>query len=221
MTQTTTPDGIVKWTNGDPASLVGESQAQGDSIQLALSKRERYDFTWANSGERTAETGMLQGSRGYQIDTKTEYIYDNSNWRLNSSYYEGTANTGAVGTSASAGCGVITTNATNSTDTGFVTPGTSFITIANPGVYSIQFTGKEAGSNVCSGQTQLIIMNSATFANVADRLSNSMFSGALMSTCVLPFYRTTVSNQQVWFHFYNDSGVARTMLCTLAIGRVG
>lgn len=82
MTELTSPDNIVKWTNADSGSLIQASQTQGDSVQAALSKRERYEFVWANDAERTAQTGMAEGSRGYQIDSRTDYLYRTSSWRV-------------------------------------------------------------------------------------------------------------------------------------------
>lgn len=82
MADATSPDSIVKWTLNDPVSLTQESQAQGDSIQAAFNKRQRYDFVWANDAARTAQTGMVEGSRGYQIDTRIEWVYLSSAWKV-------------------------------------------------------------------------------------------------------------------------------------------
>lgn len=82
MSEVTSPDNIVKWTLADPVSLTQESQSQAASIQAAFSKRERYTYMWNNAGEMAAQTGMTEGSLGYQIDTQYEYIYRSSNWRL-------------------------------------------------------------------------------------------------------------------------------------------
>lgn len=84
MTEATTPDNITKWTISDGASLVQMSQAMGDSIQVALDKRQRYEFVWQDAADRDAQTDMVEGSKGYQIDTETDWIYDGANWRLHS-----------------------------------------------------------------------------------------------------------------------------------------
>jgi len=75
MTSLTTPDNIVRWTTADPASLVAESEAQGDSIQAALLTRQGHTYRWANAAARTAQSGMVAGSYGYQIDTDIRYRY--------------------------------------------------------------------------------------------------------------------------------------------------
>lgn len=82
MTQLTSPDNIAKWTLQDPGSFVQASQTQGDSVQAALAKRQRFTYVWANDSERTSQTGMVEGSLGYQIDTQVDWIYRNSNWRV-------------------------------------------------------------------------------------------------------------------------------------------
>jgi hypothetical protein len=220
MVDVTTPDGIVKWTQTDAASIIDESQDQGDSIQAAFDKRQRYDYVWPTATERGSQTGMTQGSRGYQVDTKSEWIYDSSNWRLAASYFEGTASTGALATASAIGVGTITTNSSNTTDTSFVNLAGSQTILVNPGIYSIQLTGKENGSNPCTGQSQLVISTASTFADVPGRKSNGMFSGALMATCVLPFFRTTAANTNVYYYFYNDSGASRTMNVTISVGRI-
>jgi hypothetical protein len=51
------------------------------SMQAALAIRSRYDFVWTNVGDRNAQTGMVDGSRGYQIDTGYDYKYNGTSWR--------------------------------------------------------------------------------------------------------------------------------------------
>lgn len=82
MTSLTTPDGIVRWTISDPASLVAESVAQGDSIQLALNSRQAISYRWADAAARTAQTGMTINSQGYQIDTDMTYRYNGVSWKV-------------------------------------------------------------------------------------------------------------------------------------------
>ena len=82
MSALTSPDNIVYWTTApiDPASLVAESAAQATSIQNALLTRQGQYYRWANSAARTAQTGMVYGSKGFQVDTGIEYFYDGTNW---------------------------------------------------------------------------------------------------------------------------------------------
>lgn len=221
MTEITT-NGIVKWTKEDPASLVQESQAQGDSIDAQLALRERYDFVWATSAERTSQLGMTQGSRGYQVDVKAEYIYDNSVWRLAFGYYEGTSSTGSVATANSAAIFNFS-EATATTDSNMVNAFTNTnqgAIFLQPGLYCISLIGKENGSAACTGQSQLVISSSSSFATVSGRISNNLFGGALMATCVLPYFRVTAGGTGLYFYFYNESGANRTINATLSIGRL-
>lgn len=220
MTQATSPDNIAKWTNSDPASIVQASQSQGDSVQNALSKRERYDFVWANASERTAQTGMVQGSRGYQVDTRSEYIFDNSNWRLAVPYAEYN-NSGLTITS-----GVYsaftnwTQNTTTTTDTAFTSVSTNVLTLVNPGVYA--FTITTDGSPNSSGFVDFTM-------DVAHNqiISLSAFTSGV-STCVVPFYRATASNTLIYMWVIQTSGSNGTISSTatnptvrLRVGRFG
>ena len=80
---------------------------------------------------------MVQGSRGYQVDTRSEYSYDASNWRLALSHAEFTASA-STGNASLTLAGTFTLDATKSTNSTFVTPGTSGILILDdPGIYAI------------------------------------------------------------------------------------
>lgn len=80
MVDATTPDGIAQWEKSDPASLIQESSTQAASIQAAFNKRQRYHYVWADSTERDAEVGMVDGSTGYQLDTRSDYVWSGTAW---------------------------------------------------------------------------------------------------------------------------------------------
>jgi hypothetical protein len=82
MTSSTTPDGILVWTTVDPASIVTESAAQASTIQIALDRRQNYDFRWANAAARAAQLNMVYGSQGFQVDTGEGFFYDGASWKL-------------------------------------------------------------------------------------------------------------------------------------------
>lgn len=86
----TSPDNIQYPTSGDqiaPLETVFANLAQ--STQNALTavndQLQIHTFRWANAGERTAQTGMVAGDVGYQIDKSTNYIYTGSTWRIDNS----------------------------------------------------------------------------------------------------------------------------------------
>lgn len=219
MTEVTSPDNIVKWTKDDPASIVQESQAQGDSIQAALSKRERFDFVWANSSERTAQTGMIQGSRGYQFDTKTEYLYDNSSWRIGLSYAEydqGSAQSIPNITETSLTNLSVVSTATTDTTFVVVAAGGS-ITLVNPGVYSLSLVVGMSGG---TGTTNYAAFRPDTTGSQPPLSLSSFNAGS--STVALPFLRTTISNYVLYPRMYQSSGASSsTLYVILRVGRLG
>jgi hypothetical protein len=218
MTEVTT-NGIVKWTNSDPSSIVQESQAQGDSIELALSKRERYDFVWENSAERTAQTGMVQGSRGYQVDTKTEYAYDSSNWRLALPYAEFNSSANASPNANVLSIGTMTVNPTTSTSTTMAVavparPGN--LTLVDSGIYSITATSFYGGT--INGRTFLAVNE---YVSTVPIVRFGATTGETLSS-IAAVYRTSSSNFEISFQFFKNTTVGSTDVnTTVRIARLG
>lgn len=77
----TSPDNIFFPDVSSPASEITNLSTMAASIQTALGFRTRFDFVWPTITERTAQTGMVDGSRGYQIDTGFDYKYNGTVWR--------------------------------------------------------------------------------------------------------------------------------------------
>lgn len=220
------PSGEAIWYADSLTPYSAETISSQEATTLAdlMSRRERYAYEWANAGARSAEIGMRQGSLGYQVDTRSEYIYDGGAWRLSFAYFEGngTSSSTATGSTNGAGSGsAITIDNTNSTDTSFITASTSQVRFNRAGIYSINLASKETGSNACTGQSQVVISENPLFSNVPGRLANGMFSGALMANAVLPFYPVATPGSLLYFHFYNDSGANRTVASKVTIGRLG
>lgn len=70
-----------------PASLETESALQADSVDDALTlaitgNRQIQTFRWANAAARAAQTGMVAGDVGYQVDTGVNYQYSTT-WLAN------------------------------------------------------------------------------------------------------------------------------------------
>src|SRR3954466_3358354 len=76
----TTGDAIAHLVSGSPINPVSESAQQASSIQAALSNRQLYSYSWANSAARTGQTGMREGDTAYQQDSDQPY------WYLGSTY---------------------------------------------------------------------------------------------------------------------------------------
>ncbi len=218
MTEVTT-SGVVKWTSQDPASLVQMSQAMGDSIETAFSKRERYDYVWANNAERIAQTGMVQGSRGYQSDTKSEYLYDNSNWRLAASYAEYTCAVQSTANAVYTGVGSWSIVSANTTDSTFVSVSTNVVTFVNPGIYSMSMiTG--IGTSGTNGLTTISLTTTPGTA-AGDRLSVGAHV-VNISDVSLSLYRVPTANFPLYLYSYQNSGSAQNVVYgTLRVGRIG
>jgi hypothetical protein len=189
--------------SADPVAI---SAAEGSSVANLMKNRERFDYTWADSSERTAQTGMLQGSRGYQEDSKTEYVYDNSAWRLATPYIELTASSQSVGAGVYVAQTGWTVDSSRSTDSTFVTVSGNAFTIVKSGIYIISATSQISpiGASAWTNWT--------TDTPATATIAISDFVGGI-STVTLP-YRTSADNTILYLWAYNSSA------STLAAGRV-
>jgi len=79
---TTLPDSIYYADGTTPASLADITAAMATSVQNSLNLREAHNFSWADSTAKTAQTGMVTGDIGYQIDTSVFYIYNGTTWKI-------------------------------------------------------------------------------------------------------------------------------------------
>lgn len=218
--ETTSPDSIAKLTNAGPADLVIQSQTQGDSVQAAFSKRMRYTYVWPTSSERTAQTGMVQGSTGYQVDTKTEYIYDNSNWRLALSYGEYSDSGQSIANATEVTLTGMTNVSAATTDTVFVTvnSGTGVITIVTPGIYALSLTVGMASSSL--GSTNYAALRPDNTGTLPPLSLSGFNAGA--ATVALPFLRTTISNYVIYPRMYHTNGASVAVsYAILRVGRLG
>lgn len=223
MSSTTTPDNIVVWTTADPTSVVAESQTQATSIQAAFDKRQRYDFVWDDSADRTAQTGMVQGSRGYQIDTATEYMYDNSNWRLFTPHIEFTASKGSFANGVVTLVGNFSLDNTPTTDANLAVPGgDGIITIARPGLYAVSSLSRmnSTGSNPATGRTFLDFALSSDDSALVQRVS--IATGEDTGSITMPNLRITAANTDCYFKIYRTVATTSIAVNTrVRITRIG
>lgn len=220
MVQPTTPDNINKWTNTDPTSLVQMSQSMGDSVQTALNKRERYNYVWPTVSEQNAETGMVQGSTGYQVDIKTEYIYDNGAWRPTLAYAEFASASTSVINSAFVNFGNLTIDNTYSTSTTFAVASTNSITLVDPGIYSIS---AYCIADAAMGATVSFALLSSDPSPLvsASQLMRGPFAADNVAGLAMPFYRTVASSQTIYFTYRQNSAGTRTISARVRVGRIG
>lgn len=193
-----------------------ESATQATSIHNQFLLRERYDFTWANDSERNAQAGMVQGSRGYQTNTKTEYLYDNSAWRLAVPYAEFSTDMASVSTATYAGVTPLTIDSSASTSTTFVTGGVGgYLTVVDPGIYSISWVARGSGG----------ALGAPNFITISDdaartRLYSVSPFTSNVATVAIPFLRLPVANSRLYVWFYHTSGANRGIEGILSIGRL-
>jgi len=218
---TTSPDDIFYVTGLSPESREVESSDQASSIQRAFDKRQRYDFVWANATERDDQTGMVQGSRGYQADSKTEYIYDNLSWRLATAHIEFTA-TKAIGSAS--GIGIVAGNfsivSASSTDqTMAYANGDGIIRIVNPGLYSVSaFVTFSAGFTQL-GFVQLSTNNSPNID--AGRITRGVHApGDDTATLSMPNLRILTADQPTYWSITQQSGSTLNCTTRLRITRI-
>lgn len=194
----TSPDSIYAHDGSGPASLVTVSQTMASSIQAAFDKRERYDYVWANSAERAAQTGMVQSSRGYQIDTKSEYLYDNSAWRLAVPYAEYSKGSQGVNSGVYTGVSGWSVVSSATTDTNLVSITNYVVTFINPGVYNISMTTGYSGSPTGGFTTITPDIGHLSWYDIGEYIQTIGTTGS--------FIRTTTANQTVYLWTYQASG---------------
>lgn len=221
MVSATTPDGIAAWTATDPGSFITESQTQASSIQAALSKRQRYTYQWASTAAQTAQTGMVEGSTGYRTDTKTQYIYENSTWRLFTPYAEFVSADVSVVNTTFVNAGAISIDTANSNSTSFVTSsGSNFITFSDPGIYAISVI---AAMDTPAGATVSYVLasRSGTASNAAPQLGRGPFSMDSVAALSLSPVWLPSGSLNVWFYYRQNTSAARTMGCRIKVARLG
>jgi hypothetical protein len=210
--------------SADPVAI---SAAEGSSLANLMKNRERFDYTWADQSERAAQLGMVQGSRGYQEDIKSEYLFDNGAWRLALPYIEFTASNINVPDTTFYGAGVLSVDSASSTDTTMVTsPSTDVLRFVNPGIYSVQshwqlrnssdtgwapVTARSFIDLVQTGGTGLTPIHRYSVGSGEDQLSFS-----------IPSLRVVSSNSDYTQNIYKTNGVGSTLVKTrVRIARIG
>lgn len=210
-------DGIYMLDKSGSASLVQESQTQAATIQAAFDKRQRFDYVWDTSTERTAQTGMVQGSRGYQVDIRSEYLFDNGGWRLAIPHAEYTAtktipNAGASSTTV----GNFTMDSNHTTDTQFTTATSDgTITLANPGLYAFS-------ANVDFNTPTITARFFIELTNGSIILARAVGNSDTILSIALPNLFLEVSSFPISLGAYQASGSSRASVTSrLRVTRLG
>ena len=199
--------------SADPVAI---SAAEGSSVADLMKNRERFDYTWADSTERTEQTGMVQGSRGYQEDTKSEYLYDNSAWRLALPYAEFNASKSLADTPGGANpVGVFSIDSTQSNDSTFAVPGgDGEITLTQPGIYAVSCLTNMGGTATSRSFMQVDLGGVAL-----QRLS--IVVGEDYGSVSVPNCRTVSTGVIMRILLFKQTGATATVITRLRIARMG
>lgn len=215
----TSPDNIYYPDISAAQNQPGYMGTHATSVQVALSARQRYTYVWANATARNSQTGMTEGSVGYQLDTRTEYQYENGSWRLATPHIEFTA-------TATATNGVVTLAGTFSIDTTVssstlmaTAASNGVITLTDPGIYAISTLSAIAGTVPVTGRSFLDL---ATTSNDTGLLIRSSINvGEDKGSISMPNLRVTGSGVTLYFKLFQTSGADRSMSTRARITRIG
>lgn len=226
MPTTASPISIYFTDPAQPESSENESSTQASSIHTQFALRERYDFSWDSDAERNGQTGMVQGSRGYQSNTRTEYLFDAGAWRLAVPHTEWTFNSGALTGGGVWPVGAFQIDAATSTSQNQAVaasaPKTGQIIITDPGVYAYSATMGTVGAVAFGGRTFMEVSYSSDVTNAPAIVNRtSIVVGEDRGTISVPNLRTTVANQAIFLNFFHGDTTSRTIAGRARLTRLG
>lgn len=206
---TTTPDSIFYADGTTPASLADITSAMATSVQNALDLREGHSFKWADSTEKSAQSGMLTGDTGYQEDNATFYIYNGTSWKIwakqatayTPTFSNFTATSSAFTYSIAGGRVFVSGKATCSS-----TLPTGAVTFTTPSGYNIDTTSLDAGEATLTGSGAVDDASSTTEYPVSVRVTSSTavsliaptYNGAATGTAYLTLTTTSSTVPLTW-----------------------
>ncbi len=220
----TTNNKIWYADTSSPLDIAETSATQATSVENALNLRSRYSFSWANIGQRNAQAGMIAGSTGYQVDTKTEYIYNGSSWQLKTPHAEFSAVFSSYPGATVNLAGVFSIDLSQSTSTTFVTPGTSGqLIITDPGIYAVSSiaTSTLVAGGGTSNFTGRAFLDLTKVAGQGDQQRVSIAVGEDRGSISKPNLRTTTANTAIYLQFYGTTAAASVMNTRVSITRIG
>jgi len=215
----TSPDSIaypdISTAQDQPAYMA----VHASSVQAALSLRQRFNFVWANASGRTSQTGATNGSTGYQLDTRTEYQFENGSWRLATPHIEFTATATAPDATVTL-AGTFSIDAALSSSTIMATATSNgVITLTDPGIYSISTLSAIANTVPVTGRSFLDL---ATTSNDTGLLVRSSINvGEDKGSISMPNLRVTASGTTLYFKVFQTSAASRSVATRARITRIG
>jgi hypothetical protein len=211
MPSLTSPDNLPYALASEPAAPMQElTEDLAVATQLALNKRQRYSYDWADDAARLAQTGMVEGSEGYVRSNKTDWKYTGGSWRLSLAHAEFTAiRTTATANSTLYLLGVFTLDATNSTSTTMAVAGTDgIIRITDPGLYSISTVtfNRNTANTAYVAQTGRGFLDMSFVSGEADIQRVSIVVGEDRGSLSAPNVRVVNPDTPVYFQAYRTVG---------------
>lgn len=213
---TTTPDNIYYQ---DAATLYGgaaTSATEASSIQTAFNSRQMFTFRWADASARTGQTGMRQGDTGYQIDTRTSYVYDNSVWRLSVSHAVFDSSSVNYTSGVDTAVGTLSYNSGLSTDNTFITSDgvtSGLLTVAQPGIYAIGSISIFTSNTPTSVGFRVGTIGAVPYFQAVSTIGRASFLS-------IPNVRVTAANTQFWFTATQNIGSTQAGTTQLRITRI-
>lgn len=216
----TSPDNIYYPDTAAAQNQPAYMGTHAGSVQVALDKRQRGTYIWANATARTNQTGMAEGAEGYQLDTKTEYKYENGAWRLATAHAVFTATKQLPpDQDALVGAFTLTSNLSSST-TMVTTNGDGSLVIADPGIYAI---GSTSFVNTTGGVGTAIYadLRIGSVGAIPYYRGTATYPGSQLASVSAPNVRTTASGTQIYFTFQQRSGITVPLQTEVRITRIG
>lgn len=195
-----TGEQITYADGGSPDQTGASNLTIANSLAVLLGRRERGDYVWANSGERTSQTGMKEGDRGRQKDTKAEWLFTDGSWRLATPYIEFTGSNQTIPDAETYGIIGWSVDSTRSSDTTMVNQSVQpyGFTFVRAGIYFIQM--RVAGATAAG----LTMLSAETPPVEGIEVASYVGNVATFSTV----YRTTADNTTLYVW---HAGVAATL----------
>jgi hypothetical protein len=168
-------------------------------------------------------TNLIQsGGQGVDTTNGRQLYYDGavSLWYPVAAHQEFTSSAPAVANATNTLGGTFTADAANSNTTSLVTiTATGELTIAAPGVYTIEWLQTGQAGFVSTGRTFYDISTDNADANPICRVElpvNTAFGG-----CVSPAFVVTAANTNLWFWFFQTSGGTKALTGRAKITKIG
>jgi len=158
---------------------------------------------------------MRQGDDGYQLDTKTQWEYDNGSWRLALPYAEFTQSSMSVSANTYTAWNGVTINSAASTATDMAVATTGGFILTNPGIYSLLIQGGSSGWAANNSNFLNMTLDSAHTSSLVIGMA-----GAGVAQAAMPFYRATAANTKIYC-WVNSATALSGFTGIVKVGRVG